>query len=208
MAHKLQIMGIQAALFLHSTEGFSASLCSIPDVVVNGVPLKFAYDMRGLPARWHPAALSQPTWNLPAGVKTYSPVIGSRWSKFKMETSGEACRAQVSSPARVHQRKEVSCRLNGMLMPYTFKFASLQVIREIDFEVQKAFEADRYFTRKPLSVLNNEAAALQKTGKLVEAVAAYSKLFQKVKTRNIIHAELYTCYNNRAAAYLKVGAVA
>ena len=58
--------------------------------------------------------------------------------------------------------------------------------------------------RRPLSILNKEAADLQKEGHPLRAVAAYNKLFRKVKERNVIHAELYTCHSNRASAYLQV----
>lgn len=65
---------------------------------------------------------------------------------------------------------------------------------------------DPQYASRPLSVLNKEATELQKSGEYVEALAAYNKLFAKVKQRNLIHAELYTCYSNRAAAYLQVTA--
>ena len=57
---------------------------------------------------------------------------------------------------------------------------------------------------RPLSILNKEAADLQKAGDPLRAVAAYCKLFCKVKERNVIHAELHTCHSNRASAYLQV----
>ena len=75
---------------------------------------------------------------------------------------------------------------------------------QIAAAIQAAFAADPNYACKPLSLLNKEAAALQKAGRPLEAVAAYNKLFRKAKERNIVHAELYTCYSNRAAAFLQV----
>ena len=79
-----------------------------------------------------------------------------------------------------------------------------QALAQIAAATQAAFAADPNYACKPLSLLNKEAAALQRAGMPVEAVAAYSKLFRKAKEMNIIHGELYTCYSNRAAAYLQV----
>ncbi|KAK9815442.1 hypothetical protein WJX72_003717 [[Myrmecia] bisecta] len=68
-----------------------------------------------------------------------------------------------------------------------------------------ALLADADYRRMPLSQLNKAAAALQKLGDNVGAVAAYGRLFRKVQEMNLCHAELHVCHSNRAAAYLKLG---
>ena len=50
--------------------------------------------------------------------------------------------------------------------------------------------------------LNAEALKRYKAGQYSETVAVYTSLFSKVKTQNLTHAELYSCYNNCAAALL------
>lgn len=67
-----------------------------------------------------------------------------------------------------------------------------------------AITADPDFQRKALTTLNKEATALLKAGRYLEAVAAFHKLFAKVQQRNLVHAELYTCFSNRAAGFLQV----
>ena len=37
------------------------------------------------------------------------------------------------------------------------------------------------------------------------AVVAYAKLFRRAVSLRLSHPELYTCYGNRAAAFLKLG---
>ena len=74
----------------------------------------------------------------------------------------------------------------------------------VETAIKAAFAADPDYLKKTLSLLNREAVGLQREGRNVESIAAYAKLFCKVKERNLIHAELYTCYSNRAAAYIEV----
>ena len=80
----------------------------------------------------------------------------------------------------------------------------VQVHLKLQAAIQIAFQADPDYSKKALSVLNREAVRLQKSEQYVESIAAYAKLFLKVKERNLIHAELYTCYSNRAAAFIEV----
>lgn len=53
-----------------------------------------------------------------------------------------------------------------------------------------------------LHSLNAEALVHLKAKQYVDAVAAYARLFKKVKKQNVTHAELYCCYNNCAAALM------
>lgn len=64
---------------------------------------------------------------------------------------------------------------------------------------------DPNYAKKPLAKLSADAAALQKSGDNVGAVAAYNKVFMKVKKGNITHKELYVVYGNRASVFLKLG---
>ena len=80
----------------------------------------------------------------------------------------------------------------------------MQVRDAIAEATSSALLNDPGYTSRPLSVLNKEATEHQKAGNYILAVAAYNKLFAKVKQRNLIHAELYTCHSNRAAAFLQV----
>lgn len=59
--------------------------------------------------------------------------------------------------------------------------------------------------KKPLSVLNKEAVAFVKKGDDAHGVAAYAKVFRKIKEGNLTHPELYITHSNRAAAYLNLG---
>lgn len=56
--------------------------------------------------------------------------------------------------------------------------------------------------RQNLSCINSEAVAYLKASKHVEAVVAFDKLFKRVARKHLTHADLHTCYNNRAAAFL------
>ena len=55
---------------------------------------------------------------------------------------------------------------------------------------------------RSLCDLNMEALKHYKAAQYSEAVAVYGSLFSKVKKQNLTHAELYSCYNNCAAALL------
>ena len=48
-----------------------------------------------------------------------------------------------------------------------------------------------------MSVLNKEAAAFQKAGDNMSAIAAYAKLFAKVAKKRLTHPELYVTHCNR-----------
>ena len=86
----------------------------------------------------------------------------------------------------------------------TKRSRSLQVLAAIAAAQNVAFATDPDYFRRPLSQLNKEAAAFQKLGENVAAIATYAKLFRKAREMNIVHAEMYTCYSNRAAAFLEV----
>lgn len=81
---------------------------------------------------------------------------------------------------------------------------SLQTRAEIQNACTAAIAADPEYASKPLTLLNKEATEHQKCGHHIQAIAAFHKLFAKVKQKNIVHAELYTCHSNRAVAYLQV----
>ena len=44
-----------------------------------------------------------------------------------------------------------------------------------------------------------------KAGDDLRCVAAYAKLFRKIRDNHLIHKELYVCHSNRSAAYLNLG---
>jgi hypothetical protein len=71
--------------------------------------------------------------------------------------------------------------------------------------MQEMFASDPTFAKKPLSALNKEAVAFIKAGDDARAVAAYAKVFKKIKDGNLTHPELYITHSNRAAAYLNLG---
>lgn len=119
-----------------------------------------------------------------------------------LQSKEEPERAEVSSScvmARALRYRYGSQHSNWAIL-------GMQALEAIAVAVKDAFAADPEFARKPLSTLNREATLLQNAGKHSQCIAAYEKLFRKVRERNIVHAELYTCYSNRAAAYLKVSA--
>ena len=70
--------------------------------------------------------------------------------------------------------------------------------------MQDMFAADPTFAKRPLSALNKEAVAFVKAGDDARAVAAYAKVFKKIKDGNLTHPELYITHSNRAAAYLNL----
>ena len=70
---------------------------------------------------------------------------------------------------------------------------------------QEAFRTDRQFLSKSLAALNREAAAFQKAGDDLSAIASYAKLFAKVRRMRLTHPELYVTHCNRAVAYLNLG---
>lgn len=46
---------------------------------------------------------------------------------------------------------------------------------------------------------------LFKGGEYVRAIAAYEKLFRRVREENVTHANLHVCYGNRSAAWYHLG---
>jgi protein arginine N-methyltransferase 7 len=79
--------------------------------------------------------------------------------------------------------------------------ARLTIIRLRD----ELFAADPGFKRKTCAALNAEAVAHLKNGDDLRCVAAFAKLFRKVRDNHLVHKELYVCHSNRAAAYLNLG---
>ena len=67
------------------------------------------------------------------------------------------------------------------------------------------FAADQDFKLKPLSVLNSEALAHLRDGDDARSIAAFAKLFCKLRENNLTHKELYVVHSNRALAYLNLG---
>lgn len=55
-----------------------------------------------------------------------------------------------------------------------------------------------------LSALNAKATDKFKAGELEQAIAIYEILFEKAQRNNLTHPELFVCYGNCAAAYLKL----
>ena len=53
-----------------------------------------------------------------------------------------------------------------------------------------------------LSCINSEAVRYLKASQYLEAVVAFDKLFKRLARKHLTHADLHTCYNNRAAAFL------
>jgi hypothetical protein len=60
--------------------------------------------------------------------------------------------------------------------------------------IKRAFEEDPGFISRPLSKLNAEAVALHKAGNNVAAAAAFAKLFERARVKNLVHTELHVCY--------------
>lgn len=71
--------------------------------------------------------------------------------------------------------------------------------------VKEGFQSDPGWKKKTLSQLHGEAAQLQKHGMEVEAVAAYAKVFRKMKEEHLTHPEVYITHSNRSTCYLNLG---
>lgn len=56
-----------------------------------------------------------------------------------------------------------------------------------------------------LSSINSDAVACLKASKHIEAIVAFDKLFKRLAKKHLTHADLHTCYNNRAVAFLHLG---
>ena len=68
----------------------------------------------------------------------------------------------------------------------------------------KLDEKAQSHAHQTLAYLNTEAVHFHKGGYFNEAVLAYGRLLNRARANNLTHAEMYSCYNNRAAAYLKL----
>ena len=56
--------------------------------------------------------------------------------------------------------------------------------------------------QESLASLNAEAVAHMQDSRHLDAIVTYGKLNRKLLKNNLTHAQLYTCYNNQAGAYL------
>lgn len=70
----------------------------------------------------------------------------------------------------------------------------MQTLTAIEAATESACTKNPDFMRTPLSKLNAEAVALHKAGHHVSAIAAFSKLFERARVKNLVHAELHVCY--------------
>ena len=67
------------------------------------------------------------------------------------------------------------------------------------------FAADPTFKRRSVVELNAEAVAHLRAGDDMRAVAAFAKVFRKLRDNHLTHASLHVCHSNRSAAYLNLG---
>ena len=70
----------------------------------------------------------------------------------------------------------------------------MQAIGDIAAAIRKACEDDPEYISRPLSKLNAEAVACYKAGNHVAAIAAFAKLFERARVKNLVHAELHVCH--------------
>lgn len=82
---------------------------------------------------------------------------------------------------------------------------SVASLRAPRFRVCCRLSADPEFKRKTLLQLNTEAVQFHRDGDDLRCVAAYAKVFRKLRENNVVHKELYVVHSNRAAAYLNLG---
>ena len=80
---------------------------------------------------------------------------------------------------------------------------------EIRMEIMRCrdemFASDPGFeTTKKITDLNTEAVRLIKDGDDIGGIAAYAKLFYKLKKQRLVHAQLYVVHLNRAGCYLRL----
>ena len=104
--------------------------------------------------------------------------FGSDSSGSDLEYDSDGEEEEAVDPEDDEERRQ---RLRGQLIFLTHKF----------------FESDPEYLRKTLSALNKEAAAFQKSGDDLSAIAAYAKLFSKVTRNRLTHPELYVTHCNR-----------
>ena len=79
--------------------------------------------------------------------------------------------------------------------------ARLVIIRLRD----EAFASDPHFKKRTVAQLNAEAVAFLKRGDDLRCVAAFAKVFRKLRDNHLVHKDLHVCHSNRAAAYLNLG---
>lgn len=69
-----------------------------------------------------------------------------------------------------------------------------QVLAAIEEATSTALKKDPDYIRTPLSKINAEAVALHKAGHHIAAIAAFAKLFERARVKNLVHAEMHVCY--------------
>ena len=69
-----------------------------------------------------------------------------------------------------------------------------QMREKVSEAVLLGFGSDPNFIQRSLATLNSEAVAQCKTGDHIAAVVAFCKLFERAKTKNLIHPEMHVCY--------------
>ena len=69
----------------------------------------------------------------------------------------------------------------------------------------EAFAADPGFKRRSVCDLNAEAVAYLRAGDDLRCVAAFAKVFRKIRENHLAHRHLHVCHTNRSAAYLNLG---
>ena len=70
----------------------------------------------------------------------------------------------------------------------------LQAREKVDEAVRLGFQDDPEFIHRSLSTLNAEAVRHCKAGDHIAAVAAFCKLFERARVKNLIHPEMHVCY--------------
>lgn len=69
-----------------------------------------------------------------------------------------------------------------------------QILEDIRRATEDAFLKDPSYISTALSKINGEAVALHKAGNHVAALAAFAKLFERARAKNLMHGEMYICY--------------
>ena len=83
---------------------------------------------------------------------------------------------------------------------------NLACVVQLRIQILKATTstAEEAYMHQSLSCINSHAVACLKASKHLEAIVAFDKLFKRLAKKHLTHADLYICYNNRAAAFLHV----
>ncbi len=68
------------------------------------------------------------------------------------------------------------------------------MLAAIEEATSTAMKRDPDFIRTPLSRINTEAVAFHKAGHHIAAIAAFAKLFERARVKNLVHAEMHVCY--------------